>query len=306
MLIVIDGRMPKDCGIGRYAHNLFRSLCEIDKVNDYILLEDSRIKWMSLQEQWQLPQLLKILKADVFHATSFVSLRNCPCKQVITIHDLIHVLFPSGIKKKLYYEFNVNPALKKSKIIVDSNQTMSDLFQYAELYTHNVSVIYLAADPIFKYDPTIKKKKFIFYVGNDKPHKNFKTLNKAWLMAFPTQKIPLIYAKGLTEVELVKCYQEAAMLVVPSLYEGFGLPVLEAMACGCPVVCSDRASLPEVAGNAALMFNAESIEELSRAMHLMFWDIPLRNSFIARGLEHVKNFTWNKTATQTLEVYRNA
>lgn len=110
----------------------------------------------------------------------------------------------------------------------------------------------------------------------------------------------------LDERDLVAAYQEADVLVHPSLYEGFGFPPLEAMACGTPVVSSNRTSLPEVLGDAALFVDPESIEELSRAIARVLDDAPLRASLRQRGLEQAKRYTWQRAATETLDVYRAA
>jgi glycosyltransferase involved in cell wall biosynthesis len=104
--------------------------------------------------------------------------------------------------------------------------------------------------------------------------------------------------------DIVRLYSHADLFVFPSLYEGFGMPVVEAMACGAPVVTSNRSSLPEVAGDAALLVNPESDEELAEAMARILRDASLRESLRRKGFERAKQFTWERAARQTLEVYR--
>jgi len=103
---------------------------------------------------------------------------------------------------------------------------------------------------------------------------------------------------------LAALYNAAGLLVLPSFYEGFGLTVLEAMACGTPVVCSDRGSLPEVASDAALLINPDDVDGLAKAMERALEDEPLRAQMRERGLANVQRFSWEKTAQQTLDIYR--
>jgi glycosyltransferase involved in cell wall biosynthesis len=104
--------------------------------------------------------------------------------------------------------------------------------------------------------------------------------------------------------DIVRLYSHADLFVFPSLYEGFGMPVIEAMACGAPVVTSDRTALPEVAGDAALLVNPESDEELAETMVRILRDASLRESLRAKGFERARQFTWERAARQTLAVYK--
>lgn len=114
----------------------------------------------------------------------------------------------------------------------------------------------------------------------------------------------VIFAGHMTTTELVYMYNAADLFVLPSLYEGFGLPVLEAMACGTPVITSNISSLPEVAGNAAILVNPYDVEELAHAMYKVLDNKGLKRILIEKGLRRAKMFSWEKTARKTLEVYR--
>ncbi|MEW6041429.1 MAG: glycosyltransferase family 1 protein, partial [Elusimicrobiota bacterium] len=103
---------------------------------------------------------------------------------------------------------------------------------------------------------------------------------------------------------MVYFYNNAELLVYPSLYEGFGYPPLEAMACGCPIVASNTTSIPEVVGNAGILFNPHDTEEMAQAIEKVLKDTDLRQDLIKKGFEQVKNFSWAKTAKETLEVYK--
>ena len=112
---------------------------------------------------------------------------------------------------------------------------------------------------------------------------------------------------GFVDFETLRCfYQNAAAFVFPSRYEGFGLPPLEAMACGTPVVTSNVSSLPEVVGEAAIQVNPENVFDIARGIVNALLDEPLRRSLIQRGLEQARRFSWGRTAVEVLEIYREA
>jgi len=173
--------------------------------------------------------------------------------------------------------------------------------------------------------------RFILFVGGADPRKNHRLLLKAYtarearlkeyclvLVGDPHHRFgsmpETIRALGLADraictdrlpIETIRLlYAHASLFVFPSLYEGFGMPVLEAMACGAPVVTSNRTALPEVAGDAAVLVNPDNDEELAEAMVLVLEDAGRRERLKAKGLERVKQFTWERAARQTLEVYR--
>jgi len=105
------------------------------------------------------------------------------------------------------------------------------------------------------------------------------------------------------EQGLLALYQAASVCVFPTLYEGFGIPPLEALACGAPVACSSAASLPELVGDAALLFDPESVEEMAHCVHRLLEDAPLTAILRERGLQRSAHFSWQRTAAETLEVY---
>ncbi len=115
----------------------------------------------------------------------------------------------------------------------------------------------------------------------------------------------VIFIDYIPEVDLAYYYCSAALLVYPSLYEGFGLPPLEAMACGCPVVTTNTSSLPEVVGEAGIMVNPYDTRSLVQAMRRVLTDDKLRDNMVRKGLEHARQFSWEKAARQTMEVYQS-
>ncbi|MGH8596908.1 MAG: glycosyltransferase family 4 protein, partial [Gammaproteobacteria bacterium] len=172
---------------------------------------------------------------------------------------------------------------------------------------------------------------FILFVGGADPRKNHRTLVRAFakradelkgcrlvLIGDQTHRFGnmaetiaqcgvegrVICPGRLTIEDITRMYSHADLFVFPSLYEGFGMPVIEAMACGAPVVTSNRTALPEVAGGAALLVNPDDDEELAEAMVNILRDASLRESLRAKGFERAKQFTWERAARQTLAVYK--
>ncbi len=113
----------------------------------------------------------------------------------------------------------------------------------------------------------------------------------------------VIFTDFVPNMDLPAYYSGAEVFVLPTLYEGFGFPVLEAMACACPVITSNNSSLPEVVGEAGIMVNPYDIDSLAQAMRQVLTDSELREDMVRKGLEQSKRFSWEKTAEQTLEVY---
>lgn len=192
-----------------------------------------------------------------------------------------------------------------------------------------------AADQAFLSRHGLRHGQYLLYAGNDKPHKNVDALLTAWREATAGGVVaPLVLVGGtferfttprgdvksastasapevtvlgfLSASDLRSAYRGALALVLPSIYEGFGLPVLEAMAAGTPVVVSDGGALPEVAGDAALSFSLTERDGLTRALRLIVSNESLRTALRAKGLMHVRQFSWEATARKTLEAYRRA
>jgi len=180
---------------------------------------------------------------------------------------------------------------------------------------------------------TLRHKPYILYVGSERRRKNLGRLFEAFARLkgefsrlklvkiggpgrsehFRSDMLKTVSALGITEdvifvdhiseVDLAYHYSSAALLAYPSLYEGFGFPPLEAMACGCPVVTSNTSSLPEVVGKAGIMVNPYDTRNLVQAMRQVLTDNELRDNMVRKGLEQARQFSWEKTAKLTLQVY---
>ncbi|MCX6816744.1 MAG: glycosyltransferase family 1 protein [Candidatus Beckwithbacteria bacterium] len=262
---------------------------------------------------------------------------------VITVHDLTPLKFPDqfppGIKGKLRWLIQKNQLRSASAIVTDSQISKKDIVKFTGISADKVNVVYLAPDPVFK---PIKPSnnfglpgKFILYVGDVNFNKNLPFLAKTCLkLNFPLvvvgqQAVSHDFAKhhpenqalvrfqelakanphkiitlGFVKTdELVSVYNLATVYCQPSLAEGFGLPVLEAMACGCPVITSKDTSLAEISGSAAILINPANPSELAEALNNFWLNSALREKYRQLGLTQSAKFSWAATAHATLKVY---
>lgn len=363
-------------GVGEYARRLLGGLAQVDDVNDYLLFgypgdlpdlptDGGRFKviqsgpagdeslWLRLRwHQYALPRLLIKNKADILHILVQSFDINIPVwspiRPVVTIHDLKAELFPNlyltNVYKRLSYALMLKLASRAPHIITDSESSKRDILERMDVARERVSVIPLAADPVYFSKPpqaivgesslTAKYNlaaKFILFVGAIEPSKNIGTLLAAYDMlleqGFRHQLVlvgiqnPKYYGElqrefghlfgervrfldPIPQSELRDLYRKAELFVYPSLYEGFGLPVLEAMASGTPVITSNISSLPEVTGSAALLFDPQDKSKLAKYI----WDIchneNARSDLAIRGRSRARGFSWDQCAKQTLRVYR--
>ena len=277
----------------------------------------------------------------VYHETSYIPAAIKDVPQVLTIYDLSLLKFrEKHPRSRVWFSdlFFKRRMKYVAHVITISDFVRSEICNDLHIESEKVTAIPLAPCPHFfprdrqKAKGTMKKlglpKDFLLFVGTLEPRKNLSLLvsalavcehdipivlvgwdgwgNDAWLKTAETQGLRnRIFTTGYVDEETLAClYSSALALVFPSLYEGFGLPVLEAMACGCPVICSNVASLPEVAGDAALLIDPFQVEDLAGAMDKVVGDCALREDLIRKGPLRSSQFSWEKTAKQTLEVFR--
>ncbi len=265
-------------------------------------------------------------------------------KYVLTVHDITTQVLPeshTNYRVTIYKELFPKTLKTADKIIAVSNHTKQDLIKYYGIPEDNIQVIYEAADSVFK-PPSLEEKEtvarrynlnfpYILYVGTLEPRKNILILIKAFEMlkeADAGRKLVITGKKGwkydsifeyiaakdlhrdviftgyVPNVDLPGLYNSADLLAYPSQYEGFGLPPLEAMACGCPVITSNTSSLPEVVGDAGIQIDPGNPKLLADAMLWLLNDDSTRKEFVRKGLERSKQFGWKKCAEETLQIFR--
>jgi glycosyltransferase involved in cell wall biosynthesis len=362
MKIAFDLRRIANPGIGRYMKCLVEAMLSLRTSNQYLLIMPpgcadaiagpadrvekltSSATYYSLQEQVELPRILRQYKVDLLHSPHFVMPLLCPCPAVVTIHDVIYLAckddLPSRIGR-LYYRLMMNASVRLAhRVITDSGFSKQDLLRNLGADPGKIEVIYPSVGREFQptKDPavvrTVRQKygieqDYVLYTGIYKPRKNHAGLLRAFrqflalggeadlVIAGPLKEGELQLRRLANELgisarlkltgfvdddELRALYSGARLYACPSLYEGFGFTVLEAMACGTAVVCSAETSLPEVVGDAAVCADARDPTEFGAALFRVFSDATLRAALIAKGLENLKRFSWERTATQTLGV----
>jgi glycosyltransferase involved in cell wall biosynthesis len=257
-------------------------------------------------------------------------------KQIITIFDLSFLINPEWFSKTFYYyyRFLIPKIAKKSlKIITISEFSKKEIIRLLHIPEQKIKVIHGGVDTKFKKKVSVKElfknrpKNYILSVLSLEPRKNINNLILAFkkiglhdiqlilvgsrsnvfasneLKDFIHSQKNIIFSGYIPDDELIRLYSEAKLFVYPSYYEGFGLPPLEAMACGCPVVVSNVASLPEVCGDAAQYVDPDNIEGIAEGIHKVLTDEPLRQSMMEKGLERAKLFSWEKSAKEHIKVF---
>lgn len=362
-------------GIGRYVRNLATAMAPLLAADEQLSILwnpvdpaawnpaplasnqvsaiPAPISPFSLGQQWQMPRLLR-QTADrcpglfpIYHSTYYL-MPYCPgMPTVLTIYDLIAMLYPQTVSARARLLFRLTTRLavwSASAIITISEATRHDLRQHFGADPARLTTIPLAADPRFRPQPAaaiemVRRKyslpdHYLFYLGINKPHKNLERLIEAYTQLAHTPSAeplaPLVIAGAwddryagirehlktlqienairflgpIDDADLPALYSGCTLFVFPSIYEGFGLPVLEAMACGAPVACSSASSLPEITGEAALLFDPFSVDAIANALRQAMADEAMRHRLAGRSLQQAAQFTWQRTAQATLHLYR--
>ena len=257
-------------------------------------------------------------------------------KLILTLHDVAFLTYPESFSKvfQYYYQFLVPRVIKRAnKIITISETSKREILRYYPYAKGKIEVIALGVDDKFKVLPDIAKEKIILYVGSLNLRKNFisvisafQQLNRAdyklivvgnfssqFSINSTTKQVVeeakknpnIIFKSHIDDNTLVKIYNQAELLLFPSFYEGFGLPPLEAMACGTPVLTSNISSMPEVCADAALYCNPHDIDDITSKISLLLEDKNLQEKMREKGLLHVKKFTWDQASKKHLKVFKS-
>lgn len=290
--------------------------------------------------QFQLPKIYKKLKSQLIFSPIPEAPLSANCRYIVMVHDLIPLRFPKLLSPLTHFSRSYVPQVlaQAQHIICNSHATAKDITDFYQIRANKITPIPLAYDanhfrPLHLNNgghaapPT--KVPYFLYLGRQDPYKNLHRLITAfaalsnhqdyelWLAgpqdkrftpALKTQvkelgindKVKFLNYVSYSELPKIIC--GAIALVFPSLWEGFGFPVLEAMACGTPVITSNLSSLPEVAGDAALLINPYNVEEITEAMQIIATDSALRQHLSTQSMSRASQFSWEKTGLATVEV----
>ncbi len=287
----------------------------------------SRLLWT----QFKLPNLYKTLKGSLLFSPIPEAPLLTELRHVVTLHDLIPLRFPKRFSPRTpYFNYYIPQVLSQAEqIICDSHATAQDAMSFFNISAKKITVIPLAYDAEHFRCLNLPTQNYFLYLGRHDAYKNLERAIEAFsrlpdrssyefLIAGPFDNrytpdlVDQVTQLGMTDQvkflsyvsykELPILLNQAIALVFPSLWEGFGLPILEAMACGTPVITSNLSSMPEVAGEAALLIDPYDVGAIADAMHQISRDSRLRSQLRQLSLEQAHQFSWAKTAAATAEI----
>lgn len=345
MRIGIDARLIEETGVGRYIRNLIIELGKLDKTNEYVVFLRKKsfdmelpdrwekriadVHWHTMSEQFVMPRLFLDARLDLVHIPYHNPPIFYPGRMVVTIHDLTILHFDTGKAttlpmplyklKRFGYWSELMVGLRSAKsIIAVSESTKREIIDHFRVDPNKIVVTYEAADVAKSRGKRIVEGEYILYVGNAYPHKNLEALLESWngriVLATPddyfSSKLPkqknVVKFGSANTRELANLYTHAAALVFPSLMEGFGLPGLEAMALGTPVVCSDIPVFREVYGDAVLRFDPNNPNDMTQKIQEVLQNKTLRSDLIEKGKRQATKYSWRRMAEQTLKIYMSS
>jgi glycosyltransferase involved in cell wall biosynthesis len=354
MRILFDARVLGNQmhGIARYCQNLLQQLLAEDRGYQFTVLIGSSdikgrfspafpIRWRvsstplyGLQEQVSIPYQIRGEDFDLYHSPTYTIPWSYCSKGIITIHDLIHLLFPKdyGFRHRFYYSLFTRRTVSRCRYVFTvSEHSKKDIIRLLKGPERKIIVAPNGLDPQWRPQPSDSEfknrfgleKGFLLFVGNPRPHKNFNRVLSAYLKlveedAYPgklvavginPQDLPgdrqkrVVFFPLSNDRELRLLYSGADLLVSPSLYEGFGLPVLEAMACGCPVLVGNQGALPEIVEEAGQQVDPYDLNAICAGIREILGHPERRQGLIDRGLQRAARYSWEKTAQKILETY---
>jgi glycosyltransferase involved in cell wall biosynthesis len=304
-------------------------------------IRPAKILW----EQFVLPSLLKKEKVDIVLSAGNIAPKIFFCPSLVIIYDLIFFAHPeefSLLERLVLRHLLHRTAMSADRIITVSESSKNEIIRWLKVPQDRMSVVYGGCDKNLRdvidtmvlKDKVIVKGNYIFCAASLRMYKNLDGLIKAYSVLKKKYSVPqklvltghkgryyeelqrlvrvlglendVIFTGFISDDELRLLYSSADVFVFPSFYEGFGLPVLEAMASGTPVVASNRTSIPEVVGDAGLLFNPDNTDEMAETIYSVLREETLKRSLISKGFERVKKFTWEKTAEGVLKVISSA
>ena len=335
MKLIFDARVLAHkiyTGVENYAKNILQNITTTLDVN--IVKPQTDNKYLAhLWTHFVLPfKAGDILFCPANIAPLFVPRSK---KLVVTVHDVAFLTYPDSFSSlfRSYYQWLVPKVIHRAdKIITISQASKKEIIKYYPFAKNKIGVISLGLDNSFHLLPNIEKKNQILYVGSLNTRKNFTSVIKAFdLLPYHQYQLVIVgnfssnfqldkttqnllenakrnpnikFKSHISDNELILLYNESKLFLFPSFYEGFGLPPLEAMACGTPVITSNLSSMPEVCGDAAIYIDPHSVEDISQKIQTVLNNEALQQKLINKGLKHIKQFTWEKTTDEHIKVFK--
>jgi glycosyltransferase involved in cell wall biosynthesis len=287
-------------------------------------------------DQVIISQVIKEQKIDLFFSPYYKFPVFAKVPVITSIFDVMYLVldeYKNDIKNIYRKNFIKLTYKKVNKVITSSNFAKNEIMEVLNLSDKKIDVVYLSVDEKFKPQPVEKikeikekygiNKSYILYVGNAKPHKNLNRLLSAWRLIDEKIKKDYIFVLAgvgqkfcykdentliipfVSEEELAVLYTGATVFVFPSVYEGFGLPPLEAMACGCPVISSNTSSMPEVLGDACLYFIPYDVNQISKTILEILHSETLREKLQKKGFEKVKSYSLEKMINSLIKIFES-
>jgi len=321
--VLIDGRWAGDTGIGK----LYREVMERIPASISPAFIQSNMGLGNLLTPWILAREIRSSDAEVFYSPSFMPPLRSRIPFVFTIHDLMHLFYYTPWHRLYYQQVIARLAAKAQQIITVSHFSKKQLVELLGIDERLVTVVYNGVDEIYRRNTEAFRSEapYFLYVGNRRKNKNI----PAMLTAFAHAAIPMDFMFFLSghgdetlctriaqlgiekrvrflgripEAELPKLYKGAYATLFVSLMEGFGLPIIESMASGTPVLTSTAGPLPEVAGDAALCVDPHSVEAIQAGIEALVNDSDGYRDFQQKGTQRSAQFTWDRTAADTWNV----
>jgi glycosyltransferase involved in cell wall biosynthesis len=322
--ILYDARWFGNHGIGRFAAELHKLLPAL------VPFQAPRKPWHPL-DPFLLGMELRSVRPKLFFSPGYNAPVGWHGSFAFALHDLNHLCVTTeGLStlKRAYYSLVIKPSCHRAKFVLTvSEYSRNEIATWAKINAERIINVGNGVGPPFtpigrRYAPGYR---YLLYAGSKKPHKNLPRLLQAYAISGVRSDMRLLFSgrpnkELLTECErlglrddvrfadfpsndtLAEAYRGALGFLFPSLYEGFGLPPLEALACGVPVLTSNVCAIPEVMGDAAILVNPVDVEEIAEGIRRLVQDSTLRLQLCERGLQRASQFTWEKTALKTAQV----
>jgi len=322
---IFDTRWHGPHGIGRFSSEIHGRLAGFSPI-------EMRGRPSSPLDPLRLSRHLRAVRPDLFFSPGYNAPLGAPCPFVFCIHDLNHLCVRqnSSPLKRAYYELIIRPGVRRARAVLTVSEfSRNAICEWAGVTPERVANVGNGVSEVFRTEGPVHPgpgRPYFLHVGNHRPHKNFDGL----LRAFAASRLPgsfalvstgrpsdevrrtvarlrltdsVTFMPEVSDDQLAALYRGALALAFVSLYEGFGLPIVEAMACGTPVLSSNVASMPEVAGDAAILVDPTDTDAIREGLERLAGDEALRQELRSRGLERAKLFSWEKTARKVAEAF---